>query len=94
MRYVGVKLPERLYEEMVKRAREEGVTLSALIRRAVEAYLGQSPQSLQEIIRRVEELEARVRGLEAKVGELLRPPPKAQQKQPSLLYHARAVGEV
>ena len=80
MRYVGVKLPDNLYEEMVRRAREEGVTLSELVRRAVGSYLGRpatpggspepSPADLQGLVGRVSELSSELASLREEVGRL------------------------
>ena len=65
MRCVGAKLPDTLYEEVVRRAGEEGVTVSELVRRAVESYLGVPPTSvrpqpppadLQDLVGKVSEL--------------------------------------
>jgi len=72
MRFVGVKFPSGLYEELVKRAREEGVALSELVRKAVEAYLGVSakPSEAQTSATGFQELASRVAALEQELAAL------------------------
>ena len=38
--YLGLKVPKSVHAELVKRAESEGVTLSALTRRALEQFVG------------------------------------------------------
>jgi len=80
MRYVGVKLPDYIYEELVKRAKEGAVSLSELVRRAIEAYLGiatipqVSAMDLKELVNRVEGLESELALLKEQVNQLCQPP--------------------
>ena len=73
MRVVAAKLPDDLYRALVERARREDASVSEIVREAVRAYLGLPPRSrgdevLEELRRRVADLEKRVSNLEAAVA--------------------------
>ena len=72
MRFVGVRLPDHLYEELAKRARDKRVTVSELVRKAVEAYLGVSakPSEAQTSATGFQELASRVAALEQELAAL------------------------
>lgn len=38
--YLGLKVPKSVHAELVKRAESEGITISALTRRALEQFVG------------------------------------------------------
>ena len=64
---ISAKIPEQMYKELVRRAEIEGVTVSALVRRAIGSYLGMPvEQPLEAKLRELEELKAKI----AKLSEL------------------------
>jgi hypothetical protein len=69
LRSVGTKLRDDEYQVLVERAREEGVTLSELVRRAILAYLNLPARepSWDEILDKLGELEKRIATLEQAV---------------------------
>ena len=78
MRFVGVRLPDHLYEELAKRARDKRVTVSELVRKAVEAYLGVSAKpseaqatGFQELASKVAMLEQELTALKKQVEQLV-----------------------
>ncbi|ALU12453.1 hypothetical protein EYM_03950 [Ignicoccus islandicus DSM 13165] len=57
-RYVLIKLPEELYEELEKRAREEGYTLvSDFVRDIINRELGKTPFNPRKLEQRIERIE-------------------------------------
>jgi len=71
---ISAKIPEQMYKELVRRAESEGVTVSALVRRAIGNYLGMPvEQPLEAKLRELEELKAKIAklsDLEARVAKL------------------------
>jgi len=69
LKSVGTKLRDDEYRALIERAREEGVTLSELVRRAILAYLNLPVQepSRDEILDKLGELERRIAALEQAV---------------------------
>jgi hypothetical protein len=74
LRVVASKLPDDLYRALAERARREGVSVSKLVRAAVQSYLGLPPQpqggGFEELSRRLADLERRVSTLELAVSRL------------------------
>jgi hypothetical protein len=74
LRVVASKLPDDLYRALAERARREGVSVSRLVRAAVQSYLGLPPQprggGFEELAGRLAELERRVSTLELAVSKL------------------------
>ena len=100
MKKVNFRIEDEVFRMIEERARNEGVSVSEVIRRAVKTYLNLPAQptpnpiqeKLEEIVRRVEELEARLKVLEARV---FKPSETTKPQKPSLTgYRTRAVGEV
>ena len=73
LRVVASKLPDDLYRALAERARREGVSVSRLVRAAVQSYLGLPPQprggGFEELAGRLAELERRVSTLELAVSK-------------------------
>jgi hypothetical protein len=87
LKSVGTKLRDDVYRALIERAREEGVTPSELVRRAILAYLNLPVQepSRDEILDKLGELERRIAILEQAVFKRAgaSPPQTAEQSSKS-----------
>ncbi len=83
MKSVGTKLRDDEYRALIERAREEGVTPSELVRRAILAYLSLPVREpgRDEILDKLGELERRIATLEQAVFKMAEanPPQIAMQ---------------
>jgi metal-responsive CopG/Arc/MetJ family transcriptional regulator len=78
LRVVTTKLPDDLYQALVERATREGVSVSKLVRIAIQSYLGLPPQTPKydieskcaELGKKLVELERRISIMELAVFKL------------------------